>query len=164
MLTEAFLTSLKPWLTKLCVCVCVSLQVRKEYGRCLRTHCCSGKSVESTISTSTKTSTARTPGRYSTNSQVSCTHRTHTCRGSFKTISSDFSRPVIVEAVSGQCSHRLVISLHRKHFSSGVFLFIGEYSPTWPNFTFSLILNVALSILLTLLFVNIIRFSIPYSN
>uniref|UniRef100_A0A672NXY5 Adhesion G protein-coupled receptor L3-like n=1 Tax=Sinocyclocheilus grahami TaxID=75366 RepID=A0A672NXY5_SINGR len=43
--------------------------VRKEYGRCLRTHCCSGKSVESTISTSTKTSTARTPGRYSTNSQ-----------------------------------------------------------------------------------------------
>ncbi|XP_030643775.1 adhesion G protein-coupled receptor L3 isoform X2 [Chanos chanos] len=44
-------------------------KVRKEYGRCLRTHCCSGKSVESTISTSTKTSTARTPGRYSTNSQ-----------------------------------------------------------------------------------------------
>ncbi|KAI2668578.1 Adhesion G protein-coupled receptor L3 [Labeo rohita] len=47
----------------------VMLNVRKEYGRCLRTHCCSGKSVESTISTSTKTSTARTPGRYSTNSQ-----------------------------------------------------------------------------------------------
>uniref|UniRef100_A0A4W4ELR8 Adhesion G protein-coupled receptor L3.1 n=1 Tax=Electrophorus electricus TaxID=8005 RepID=A0A4W4ELR8_ELEEL len=45
-------------------------KVRKEYGRCLRTHCCSGKSVESTISTSTKTNTARTPGRYSTNSQV----------------------------------------------------------------------------------------------
>uniref|UniRef100_A0A4W4EME3 Adhesion G protein-coupled receptor L3 n=1 Tax=Electrophorus electricus TaxID=8005 RepID=A0A4W4EME3_ELEEL len=44
-------------------------KVRKEYGRCLRTHCCSGKSVESTISTSTKTNTARTPGRYSTNSQ-----------------------------------------------------------------------------------------------
>ncbi|XP_076868662.1 adhesion G protein-coupled receptor L3 isoform X3 [Brachyhypopomus gauderio] len=44
-------------------------KVRKEYGRCLRTHCCSRKSVESTISTSTKTSTARTPGRYSTNSQ-----------------------------------------------------------------------------------------------
>uniref|UniRef100_A0A8C2CJ49 Adhesion G protein-coupled receptor L3.1 n=1 Tax=Cyprinus carpio TaxID=7962 RepID=A0A8C2CJ49_CYPCA len=44
-------------------------KVRKEYGRCLRTHCCSGKSVESTVSTSTKTSTARTPGRYSTNSQ-----------------------------------------------------------------------------------------------
>lgn len=135
----------------------VSLQVRKEYGRCLRTHCCSGKSVESTISTSTKTSTARTPGRYSTNSQVSCKHHTHTWRGSSKPISSDFSRPVNVEAVSGQCSHRLVIALHRKHFSSGVFSFMGECSPTWPNFTFSLILNGALSILLTLLFVNIIR-------
>uniref|UniRef100_A0AAY4AD85 Adhesion G protein-coupled receptor L3 n=1 Tax=Denticeps clupeoides TaxID=299321 RepID=A0AAY4AD85_9TELE len=44
-------------------------KVRKEYGRCLRTHCCSGKSVESTISTSSKNSTARTP-RYSTASQV----------------------------------------------------------------------------------------------
>ncbi|XP_031416297.1 adhesion G protein-coupled receptor L3 isoform X1 [Clupea harengus] len=43
-------------------------KVRKEYGRCLRTHCCSGKSVESTISTSSKNSTARTP-RYSTASQ-----------------------------------------------------------------------------------------------
>lgn len=132
-----------------CVCVCVCLQVRKEYGRCLRTHCCSGKSVESTVSTSTKTSTARTPGRYSTNSQV--TH-THTCRGSSKTISSDFSRPM-----TGQCSHQLVISLHRKHFSSGVFLYMDEYHLTWPDFPFSLILNGALSSLLTSLFVNIIR-------
>ncbi len=72
-------------------------------------------------------------------------------------ISSDFSRPVTGEAVNGQCSHQLVISLHRKHFSSAVFLFMDEYSPTWPNFPFSLILNGALSILLTSLFVNIIR-------
>ncbi|XP_063074440.1 adhesion G protein-coupled receptor L3 isoform X1 [Engraulis encrasicolus] len=43
-------------------------KVRKEYGRCLRTHCCSGKSVESTISTSSKNNTSRTP-RYSTASQ-----------------------------------------------------------------------------------------------
>lgn len=47
------------------------LQVRKEYGKCLRTHCCSGKSVETSISSSSKTTTSRTPGRYSTGSQVS---------------------------------------------------------------------------------------------
>lgn len=46
-------------------------QVRKEYGKCLRTHCCSGKSVETSISSSSKTTTSRTPGRYSTGSQVS---------------------------------------------------------------------------------------------
>ncbi|XP_077462284.1 adhesion G protein-coupled receptor L3 isoform X9 [Stigmatopora argus] len=45
-------------------------KVRKEYGKCLRTHCCSGKSVETSISSS-KTTTSRTPGRYSTGSQVS---------------------------------------------------------------------------------------------
>ncbi|KAM9819463.1 adhesion G protein-coupled receptor L3 isoform 13-T13 [Syngnathus typhle] len=45
-------------------------KVRKEYGKCLRTHCCSGKSVETSISAS-KTTTSRTPGRYSTGSQVS---------------------------------------------------------------------------------------------
>ncbi|XP_016890752.1 adhesion G protein-coupled receptor L3 isoform X8 [Cynoglossus semilaevis] len=44
-------------------------KVRKEYGKCLRTHCCSGKSVETTISSSSKTTTSRTPGRYSTGSQ-----------------------------------------------------------------------------------------------
>ncbi|XP_048826362.1 adhesion G protein-coupled receptor L3-like isoform X5 [Brienomyrus brachyistius] len=43
-------------------------KVRKEYGRCLRTHCCSGKSVETSIG-SAKSSVARTPGRYSTSSQ-----------------------------------------------------------------------------------------------
>ncbi|XP_077428009.1 adhesion G protein-coupled receptor L3 isoform X12 [Vanacampus margaritifer] len=43
-------------------------KVRKEYGKCLRTHCCSGKSVETSISSS-KTTTSRTPGRYSTGSQ-----------------------------------------------------------------------------------------------
>ncbi|XP_049577828.1 adhesion G protein-coupled receptor L3 isoform X12 [Syngnathus scovelli] len=43
-------------------------KVRKEYGKCLRTHCCSGKSVETSISAS-KTTTSRTPGRYSTGSQ-----------------------------------------------------------------------------------------------
>ncbi|KAM7419147.1 hypothetical protein PAMA_016324 [Pampus argenteus] len=46
-------------------------KVRKEYGKCLRTHCCSGKSVETSISSSSKTTTSRTPGRYSTGSQVS---------------------------------------------------------------------------------------------
>uniref|UniRef100_A0A8C5HW91 Adhesion G protein-coupled receptor L3-like n=1 Tax=Gouania willdenowi TaxID=441366 RepID=A0A8C5HW91_GOUWI len=46
-------------------------KVRKEYGKCLRTHCCSGKSVETSISSSNKTTTSRTPGRYSTGSQVS---------------------------------------------------------------------------------------------
>lgn len=44
-------------------------QVRKEYGKCLRTHCCSGKSVDSSIG-SGKGNTSRTPGRYSTASQV----------------------------------------------------------------------------------------------
>ncbi|KAJ8247758.1 hypothetical protein GJAV_G00249960 [Gymnothorax javanicus] len=43
-------------------------KVRKEYGKCLRTHCCSGKSVETSI-TSGKSTTSRTPGRYSTGSQ-----------------------------------------------------------------------------------------------
>lgn len=52
-------------------CFLLSLQVRKEYGKCLRTHCCSGKSVETSISSSSKTTTSRTPGRYSTGSQVS---------------------------------------------------------------------------------------------
>ncbi|KAG8130173.1 hypothetical protein E2320_016847, partial [Naja naja] len=42
--------------------------VRKEYGKCLRTHCCSGKSTENSIG-SGKTSGSRTPGRYSTGSQ-----------------------------------------------------------------------------------------------
>ncbi|KAM7010048.1 adhesion G protein-coupled receptor L3 isoform 11-T11 [Tautogolabrus adspersus] len=44
-------------------------KVRKEYGKCLRTHCCSGKSVETSISSSSKTTTSRIPGRYSTGSQ-----------------------------------------------------------------------------------------------
>lgn len=44
-------------------------QVRKEYGKCLRTHCCSGKSVDSSIG-SGKGNASRTPGRYSTASQV----------------------------------------------------------------------------------------------
>uniref|UniRef100_A0A8B9Y6F1 Adhesion G protein-coupled receptor L3 n=1 Tax=Bos mutus grunniens TaxID=30521 RepID=A0A8B9Y6F1_BOSMU len=43
-------------------------KVRKEYGKCLRTHCCSGRSTESSIG-SGKTSGSRTPGRYSTGSQ-----------------------------------------------------------------------------------------------
>uniref|UniRef100_A0A8C9NKZ2 Adhesion G protein-coupled receptor L3 n=1 Tax=Serinus canaria TaxID=9135 RepID=A0A8C9NKZ2_SERCA len=43
-------------------------KVRKEYGKCLRTHCCSGKSTDSSIG-SGKTSGSRTPGRYSTGSQ-----------------------------------------------------------------------------------------------
>ncbi|XP_035273415.1 adhesion G protein-coupled receptor L3 isoform X1 [Anguilla anguilla] len=43
-------------------------KVRKEYGKCLRTHCCSGKSVETSI-TSGKSTASRTPGRYSTGSQ-----------------------------------------------------------------------------------------------
>uniref|UniRef100_A0A8C8K300 Uncharacterized protein n=1 Tax=Oncorhynchus tshawytscha TaxID=74940 RepID=A0A8C8K300_ONCTS len=45
-------------------------KVRKEYGKCLRSHCCSGKSVETSISSSGKNhTTSRTPGRYSTGSQ-----------------------------------------------------------------------------------------------
>lgn len=44
-------------------------QVRKEYGKCLRTHCCSGKSVDSSIG-SGKGTASRAPGRYSTGSQV----------------------------------------------------------------------------------------------
>uniref|UniRef100_A0A8C9VWS3 Adhesion G protein-coupled receptor L3 n=2 Tax=Scleropages formosus TaxID=113540 RepID=A0A8C9VWS3_SCLFO len=43
-------------------------KVRKEYGKCLRTHCCSGKSVETSIA-SGKSTASRTPGRYSTGSQ-----------------------------------------------------------------------------------------------
>ncbi|KAL1023888.1 hypothetical protein UPYG_G00048550 [Umbra pygmaea] len=47
-------------------------KVRKEYGKCLRSHCCSGKSVETSISSSGKShATSRVPGRYSTGSQVS---------------------------------------------------------------------------------------------
>ena len=49
--------------------VCCVPQVRKEYGKCLRTHCCSGKSVESSIG-SGKSTASRPPGRYSTGSQV----------------------------------------------------------------------------------------------
>lgn len=45
------------------------IQVRKEYGKCLRTHCCSGKSVDSSIG-SGKGTASRAPGRYSTGSQV----------------------------------------------------------------------------------------------
>uniref|UniRef100_A0A667YR56 Adhesion G protein-coupled receptor L3 n=1 Tax=Myripristis murdjan TaxID=586833 RepID=A0A667YR56_9TELE len=44
-------------------------KVRKEYGKCLRTHCCSGKSVESSIG-SGKGTASRAPGRYSSGSQV----------------------------------------------------------------------------------------------
>ncbi|XP_045921013.1 adhesion G protein-coupled receptor L3-like isoform X5 [Micropterus dolomieu] len=43
-------------------------KVRKEYGKCLRTHCCSGKSVESSVG-SGKGTASRAPGRYSTGSQ-----------------------------------------------------------------------------------------------
>lgn len=43
-------------------------KVRKEYGKCLRTHCCSGKSVESSIG-SVKGNASRAPGRYSSGSQ-----------------------------------------------------------------------------------------------
>ncbi|XP_078287587.1 adhesion G protein-coupled receptor L3-like isoform X16 [Rhinoraja longicauda] len=43
-------------------------KVRKEYGKCFRTQCCSRKSTDSSLG-SAKTSGARTPGRYSTGSQ-----------------------------------------------------------------------------------------------
>ncbi|XP_067380184.1 adhesion G protein-coupled receptor L3-like isoform X4 [Channa argus] len=43
-------------------------KVRKEYRKCLRTHCCSGKSVDSSIG-SGKGTASRAPGRYSTGSQ-----------------------------------------------------------------------------------------------
>ncbi|XP_069374472.1 adhesion G protein-coupled receptor L3-like isoform X2 [Paralichthys olivaceus] len=43
-------------------------KVRKEYGKCLRTHCCSAKSVDSSIG-SGKGTASRAPGRYSTGSQ-----------------------------------------------------------------------------------------------
>ncbi|XP_037832386.1 adhesion G protein-coupled receptor L3 [Kryptolebias marmoratus] len=43
-------------------------KVRKEYGKCLRTHCCSGKSVDSSIG-SVKGAASRAPGRYSSGSQ-----------------------------------------------------------------------------------------------
>uniref|UniRef100_A0AAQ5X0F9 Adhesion G protein-coupled receptor L3 n=1 Tax=Amphiprion ocellaris TaxID=80972 RepID=A0AAQ5X0F9_AMPOC len=48
-------------------------KVRKEYGKCLRTHCCSGKSVDSSIG-SGKGTASRAPGRYSTGSQVLCAY------------------------------------------------------------------------------------------
>ncbi|XP_030635324.1 adhesion G protein-coupled receptor L3 [Chanos chanos] len=44
-------------------------KVRKEYGKCLRTHCCSGKSVDTSLG-SGKSSGSRAQGRYSTGSQV----------------------------------------------------------------------------------------------
>ncbi|XP_052000632.1 adhesion G protein-coupled receptor L3-like isoform X8 [Xyrauchen texanus] len=43
-------------------------KVRKEYGKCLRTHCYSGKSVDSSMG-SGKSSSSRGPGRYSSASQ-----------------------------------------------------------------------------------------------
>nr|XP_054604586.1 adhesion G protein-coupled receptor L3 [Nothobranchius furzeri] len=43
-------------------------KVRKEYGKCFRTHCCSGKSVDSSIG-SVKGTASRAPGRYSSGSQ-----------------------------------------------------------------------------------------------
>ncbi|XP_049328015.1 adhesion G protein-coupled receptor L3 isoform X26 [Astyanax mexicanus] len=43
-------------------------KVRKEYGKCLRTHCYSGKSVDSSMGSS-KSSASRAPGRYSSSSQ-----------------------------------------------------------------------------------------------
>ncbi|XP_053319484.1 adhesion G protein-coupled receptor L3 [Spea bombifrons] len=43
-------------------------KVRKEYGRCLRAQCCSGKSTENSV-VSGKTSSSRAPSRYSTGSQ-----------------------------------------------------------------------------------------------
>ncbi|XP_037116822.1 adhesion G protein-coupled receptor L3-like isoform X9 [Syngnathus acus] len=42
-------------------------KVRKEFGKCLRTHCCSGKSMESSIGS--KGNASRAPGRYSAGSQ-----------------------------------------------------------------------------------------------
>uniref|UniRef100_H2RZF6 Adhesion G protein-coupled receptor L3 n=1 Tax=Takifugu rubripes TaxID=31033 RepID=H2RZF6_TAKRU len=48
-------------------------KVRKEYGKCLRTHCCSGKSVDSSMA-SGKGAASRAPGRYSAGSQVAPTH------------------------------------------------------------------------------------------
>ncbi|XP_056599448.1 adhesion G protein-coupled receptor L3-like isoform X3 [Triplophysa dalaica] len=44
-------------------------KVRKEYGKCLRTHCYSGKSLDSSMG-SGKSSASRGPGRYSSASQV----------------------------------------------------------------------------------------------
>ncbi|KAM4807574.1 adhesion G protein-coupled receptor L3 [Rhinophrynus dorsalis] len=43
-------------------------KVRKEYGKCLHTHCCSAKTKDKSIG-SGKASISRTPGRYSTGSQ-----------------------------------------------------------------------------------------------
>ncbi|XP_075719991.1 adhesion G protein-coupled receptor L3 isoform X3 [Rhinoderma darwinii] len=43
-------------------------KVRKEYGKCLRSHCCSGKSIDNSVG-STKTSNSQTPGRYSSGTQ-----------------------------------------------------------------------------------------------
>ncbi|KAF3837014.1 hypothetical protein F7725_004478 [Dissostichus mawsoni] len=53
-------------------------KVRKEYGKCLRTHCCSGKSVDSSIG-SVKGTASRVPGRYSTGSQGASFCRVLTC-------------------------------------------------------------------------------------
>lgn len=54
----------------------MSEQVRKEYGKCLRTHCCSGKSVDSSVA-SGKGAASRAPGRYSAGSQVALTLPIH---------------------------------------------------------------------------------------
>ncbi|XP_069596756.1 adhesion G protein-coupled receptor L3 isoform X2 [Ranitomeya imitator] len=43
-------------------------KVRKEYGKCLRNHCCSGKKMENSVG-STKTSNSQPSGRYSTGTQ-----------------------------------------------------------------------------------------------
>ncbi|XP_076145715.1 adhesion G protein-coupled receptor L3 [Alosa pseudoharengus] len=43
-------------------------KVRKEYGKCLRTHCCSGKSVDTSMG-SGKSTASRVPGRYASGSQ-----------------------------------------------------------------------------------------------
>lgn len=65
-----------------CVFIFIYLQVRKEYGKCLRTHCCSGKSVDSSIG-SGKGTASRAPGRYSTGSQVTGTFSCPLCYASF---------------------------------------------------------------------------------
>ncbi|XP_077128615.1 adhesion G protein-coupled receptor L3 isoform X18 [Ranitomeya variabilis] len=43
-------------------------KVRKEYGKCLRNHCCSGKKMENSVG-STKTTNSQPSGRYSTGTQ-----------------------------------------------------------------------------------------------
>ncbi|XP_075060888.1 adhesion G protein-coupled receptor L3 isoform X5 [Mixophyes fleayi] len=54
-------------------------KVRKEYGKCLRTHCCSGKSMDNSIG-STKPSGSQVPGRYSSGSQTACYPPTTHCQ------------------------------------------------------------------------------------